>query len=112
MKASVLCYNLKGTKKGKQIAMIFGFLGYKIRHVEKEEYGLPLKVLAGMGEVQEQASGSVDGFSEEMLVMNPAGETMLDKALFLMRKESSDRIKSCAYGDESGVEFPGTLRRD
>ena len=87
MKASVLCYNLKGTKKGKQIAMIFGFLGYKIRHVEKEEYGLPLKVLAGMGEVQEQASGSVNGFSEEMLVMNPAGETMLDKALFLMRKE-------------------------
>ena len=87
MKASVLCYNLKGTKKGKQIAMIFGFLGYKIRHVEKEEYGLSLKVLAGMGEVQEQASGSVDGFSEEMLVMNPAGETMLDKALFLMRKE-------------------------
>ena len=46
-----------------------------------------MKVLAGMGEVQEQASGSVDGFSEEMLVMDPAGETMLDKALFLMRKE-------------------------
>ncbi|MBO1700018.1 DUF3783 domain-containing protein, partial [[Clostridium] symbiosum] len=41
MKSSVLCYNLKGTKKGKQIAMIFGFLGYKVRHVEKEEYHVP-----------------------------------------------------------------------
>ena len=47
MKSTVLCYNLKGTKKGKQIAMIFGFLGYKIRHVEKEEYEVPIGVLAG-----------------------------------------------------------------
>lgn len=87
MKASVLCYNLKGTKKGKQIAMIFGFLGYKIRHVEKEEYQLPLKVLAGLEEGQEKVNDSSAEFSEEMLVINPVGEAMLDKALFLMRKE-------------------------
>lgn len=38
MKSVVLCYNLKGTPKGKKIGMIFGFLGYKVRHVTAEEY--------------------------------------------------------------------------
>ncbi|MFR9065193.1 MAG: hypothetical protein ACLVJO_16220 [[Clostridium] scindens] len=47
MKSTVLCYNLKGTKKGKQIAMIFGFLGYKIRHVDKEEYEVPMACWRG-----------------------------------------------------------------
>ena len=79
---------LKGSRrKDESFCIMLQSEKYQKRKVEKEEYGLPLKVLAGMGEVQEQASGSVDGFSEEMLVMNPAGETMLDKALFLMRKE-------------------------
>ena len=56
MKSTVLCYNLKGTKKGKQIAMIFGFLGYKIRHVEKEEYEVPIGVLAGASSQDQEAA--------------------------------------------------------
>lgn len=88
MRSSVLCYNLKGTKKGKQIAMIFGFLGYKVRHVEKEEYMLPVGALAGTGKAEDAASVCAeDGFSDEMLVINAASEDMMDKALFLMRKE-------------------------
>ena len=88
MKSTVLCYNLKGTKKGKQIAMIFGFLGYKIRHVEKEEYEVPIGVLAGASsQDQEAAQYEGEGFPEEMLVMHAATEDMLDKALFLMKKE-------------------------
>lgn len=88
MRASVLCYNLKGTKKGKQISMIFGFLGYKIRHVEREEYGIPVKVLAGIADAEgESESYAGEGFSEEMLIMNPTNEEMLDKALFLMKKD-------------------------
>lgn len=88
MKSTVLCYNLKGTKKGKQIAMIFGFLGYKIRHVEKEEYEVPICVLAGASsQDQEAAQYEGEGFPEEMLVMHAATEDMLDKALFLMKKE-------------------------
>ena len=48
MRSAVLCYNLKGTGKGKKIGMIFGFLGYKVRHVETVEYGLPIGALAGI----------------------------------------------------------------
>lgn len=88
MKSSVLCYNLKGTKKGKQIAMIFGFLGYKVRHVGKEEYHVPIGVLAGADKMEgERPVFEEEGFSDEMLVMNAESEEMMDKALFLMRKE-------------------------
>jgi len=97
MKSVVLCYNLKGTPKGKKIGMIFGFLGYKVRHVTEEEYRLPLGVLAGIGpdnpegeldlgnETSESPEGN--GFSEEMLVIHAETEDMLDRALFLMKKE-------------------------
>ena len=46
MRATVLCYNLKGTTKGRKIGLIFGFLGYRVRHVEKEEYLLPVGEVA------------------------------------------------------------------
>lgn len=88
MKSTVLCYNLKGTKKGQKIAMIFGYLGYKVRHVEKTQYLQQIGVLAGVMEGEESLSVyEGEGFEDEMLVMNPASGEMLDKALFLMRKE-------------------------
>ena len=40
MRATVLCYNLKGTTKGRKIGLIFGFLGYRVRHVEEQDAGL------------------------------------------------------------------------
>ena len=46
VRATVLCYNLKGTAKGRKIGLIFGFLGYRVRHVEKEEYLLPVGEVA------------------------------------------------------------------
>lgn len=88
MRSTVLCYNLKGTKKGKQIGMIFGFLGYKVRHVEPAEYLVPIGILAGIDKSEpEMGEYAGEGFAEEMLVMNAATEEMLDKALFLMKKE-------------------------
>lgn len=87
MRSVVLCYNLKGTAKGRKLAMIFGFLGYKIRHVEAEEYQIPLKELVEAGEQTEKEPYTGDGFTEEMLVMQAATEDLLDKALFLMQKE-------------------------
>ena len=93
MKSAVLCYHLKGTEKGKKIGMIFGFLGFKVRHVEEEEYGLPIGVLAGIRakeDLQDTDTGCEykgEGFKEEMMVISAATEEMLDKALFLMKKE-------------------------
>lgn len=87
MKPTVLCYNLKGTQKGKKITMIFGFLGYKIRHVPAEEYLVALGALAGAEPRMEEEIYHGEGFSEEMLVIHTEQEELLDQALFLMRKE-------------------------
>ena len=84
MRATVLCYNLKGTTKGRKIGLIFGFLGYRVRHVEEEEYLLPV------GEVEEagvKAKEIEAVFQDEMLLMCPENERMLDQALQRMRKE-------------------------
>lgn len=126
MRATVLCYNLKGTAKGRKIGMIFGFLGYRVRHVEKEEYLLPVgevaegrsaeavneesgsgtgksaiaggkkeAVAAGTAATEEsvesavtnEMAGAEEVFQDEMLVMCPDNERMLDQALMRMRKE-------------------------
>lgn len=98
MRATVLCYNLKGTAKGRKIGMIFGFLGYKVRHVDRSEYMLPLEAVAEGQKEDMEASGKMcqnagseqeteSIFQEEMLVMCPENEQMLDQALFRMRKE-------------------------
>ena len=87
MKPTVLCYHLKGTKKGRQIAMIFGYLGYKIRHIEPKEYQIPIGVLVGINQPKQESFYEGEEFTDEMLVMYVPSEELLDKALFLMRKE-------------------------
>lgn len=95
MKSVVLCYHLKGTPKGKKIGMIFGFLGYKVRHVTGEEYHRPLGELVGiypsgedtLGQPVQKAEECKEDFPEEMLVIHATNEDMLDRALFLMKKE-------------------------
>ena len=46
MRQTVLCYNLKGTKKGRKLGMIFSYLGFKVRHILPEEYHIPVGELA------------------------------------------------------------------
>ena len=94
MRATVLCYNLKGTTKGRKIGLIFGFLGYRVRHVEEEEYLLPVGEVAEgrtTESINEEAGVKTKEieavFQEEMLLMCPENERMLDQALLRMRKE-------------------------
>ena len=94
MRATVLCYNLKGTTKGRKIGLIFGFLGYRVRHVEKEEYLLPVGEVAEgrtAESIKEEAGVETKeteaAFQDEMLLMCPENERMLDEALLRMRKE-------------------------
>ena len=88
MKSVVLCYNLKGTPKGRKIGMIFGFLGFQVRAVDQAEYLWPVGALTGLEEPgEEPESYEGEGFPEEMLVIQADTEDKLDKAIFLMRKE-------------------------
>ena len=91
MKSVVLCYNLRDTKKGRKIAMIFASLGYRVRHVEKGDYGQPIGVLAGADSKPDEKKIVYDGegFSDEMLVMYAEKQQMFDRALMMMRKEKS-----------------------
>lgn len=96
MRSMMLCYNLKGTKKGRKIGMLGSFLGFRVKYVEKEEYSKTIGVLTGLKEEisAEEISGADDekkeeitDFDEEMLVMLLADSQILDKLLFQMRKE-------------------------
>mgnify|MGYP000878362980 CR=1 FL=1 len=72
MKSIMLCYNLKGTKKGRKIGMLGSFLGFRVKYVEKEEYSKTIGVLTGLKEeVTEEASveetsGTDNAKNEEM----------------------------------------------
>ena len=97
MRSIMLCYNLKGTKKGRKIGMLGSFLGFRVKYVEKEEYSKTIGVLKE--EVAEEASveetsgtdnaknEEMTDFEEEMIVMLLADNQTLDKLLFQMRKE-------------------------
>lgn len=100
MKSIMLCYNLKGTKKGRKIGMLGSFLGFRVKYVEKEEYSKTIGVLIGLKEEvaeeasREETSGTdnekneeITDFEEEMLVMLLADNRILDKLLFQMKKE-------------------------
>ena len=97
MKSIMLCYNLKGTKKGRKIGMLGSFLGFRVKYVEKEEYSKTIGVLTGLKEEvaeeasREETSGTdnekITDFEEEMLVMLLADNRILDKLLFQMKKE-------------------------
>ena len=100
MRSIMLCYNLKGTKKGRKIGMLGSFLGFRVKYVEKEEYSKSIGVLTGLKEevaeeaVMEEPSGAdnekneeITDFEEEMLVMLLADNQILDKLLLQMRKE-------------------------
>ena len=94
MRATVLCYNLKGTAKGRKFGLIFGFLGYRVRHVEEEEYLLPVGEVAEgrtTESINEEAGVKAKEieavFQDEMLLMCPENERMLGQALQRMTKE-------------------------
>ena len=100
MKSIMLCYNLKGTKKGRKIGMLGSFLGFRVKYVEKEEYSKTIGVLTGLKEEvaeeasREETSGTdnekneeITDFEEEMLVMLLADNRILDKLLFQKKKE-------------------------
>ena len=84
---TVLLYNLNN-EKGRKIRFLLVRLGMRIRVVEKEDYGKPLGVLAGMKDVTlEDENAPVEDFQDEMLVLRGFTDKRLDAFLKGMRKE-------------------------
>ena len=93
MRSMILCYNLKGTKKGRKLGMLGSFLGFRIKYVEKEEYLKSIGELTGLINEKETTDSQIseqqdtEAFEEEMIVIQMEDHRMLDKLLFQMRKE-------------------------
>ena len=89
---TVLLYNLNN-EKGRQIRFLLVRLGMRIRVIEKEDYGKPLGVLAGMKDVMlENEDAPVEDFDEEMMVLYRFSDKRLDAFLQGMRKEGIERV--------------------
>ncbi len=89
---TVLLYNLNN-EKGRKIRFLLVRLGMRIRVIEKEDYGKPLGVLAGMKDVTlENEDAPVEDFDEEMMVLYRFSDKRLDAFLQGMRKEGIERV--------------------
>ncbi len=89
---TVLLYNLNN-EKGRKIRFLLVRLGMRIRVIEKEDYGKPLGVLAGMKDVMlENEDAPVEDFDEEMMVLYRFSDKRLDAFLQGMRKEGIERV--------------------
>lgn len=93
MRSMILCYNLKGTKKGRKLGMLGSFLGFRIKYVEKKEYLKSIGELTGLVNEKETTDSQIseqqdiEAFEEELIVIQMEDHRMLDKLLFQMRKE-------------------------
>lgn len=89
---TVLLYNLNN-EKGRKIRFLLVRLGMRIRVIEKEDYGKPLGVLAGMKDVTlENEDAPVEDFDDEMMVLYRFSDKRLDAFLQGLRKEGIERV--------------------
>ncbi|MEI3380919.1 MAG: DUF3783 domain-containing protein [Dorea sp.] len=116
MRSMILCYNLKGTKKGRKLGMLGSFLGFRIKYVEKEEYLKSIGELTGLINEKETMDSQIseqqdtEAFEEEMIVIQMEDHRMLDKLLFQMRKEKvRDSIKGSCNRTESELDIRSSL---
>ena len=93
MKPTVLLYNIKDRARLLKLHQALMPLGFRIRLVEKTEFGLPLGVLAGLDEKPEQeAEMEALDFSDEMAVMAGFTSAQVDAFILALRKHGVGRI--------------------
>ncbi len=89
---TVLLYNLNN-EKGRKIRFLLVRMGIRIRVVEKEDYGKPLGVLAGMKDVTlEDENAPVEDFPDEMMILRGFTDRRLDAFLKGMRSDGIERV--------------------
>ena len=97
MKPTVLLYNFKDRDRLMKIRQALLPLGFRIKIVEKQEFGLPLGVLAGIKEMKEAGEEQVasydgPGFEDEMAVMAGFTSAQVDGFIYALRKKGVGRI--------------------
>lgn len=122
MKPTVLLYNFTDSKRKMKVQQALMPLGFRLRAVKKEEYGLPVGVLAGVKglnedilkeagqetQKEESAQKQADGrlqrevpendssrkmdFSDEMAIMAGFSSAQIDAFIHALRKKGVGRI--------------------
>ena len=96
MKPTVLLYNFTDSKRKMKVQQALMPLGFRLKAVKKEEYGLPVGMLIGIKELdnEEAITDSSDNmdFSDEMAVMAGFTSTQIDAFIYSLRKKGIGRI--------------------
>ena len=96
MKPTVLLYNFTDSKRKMKVQQALMPLGFRLKAVKKEEYGLPVGTLVGIKELdnEEAITDSSDNmdFSDEMAVMAGFTSTQIDAFIYSLRKKGIGRI--------------------
>lgn len=93
MKETVLLYNFTADRdRLSKVRMALLPLGVRIRTVEKEEYGLPVGVLAGVKDIQAAVVEEPGDFEDEMAVMAGFTSGKVDAFIQALRKKGVGRI--------------------
>ena len=89
---TVLLYNMDN-EKSRKLKMLMIRMGMRIRMVDKEDYGSPVGLLAGLKEITlEDPHAEVMDFNDEMMILRGFTNVRLDLFLQAMRKEGIGRI--------------------
>ena len=89
---TVLLYNMDN-EKSRKLKMLMIRMGMRIRMVDKEDYGSPVGILAGLKEITlEDPNAEVMDFNDEMMILRGFTNARLDLFLQAMRKEGIGRI--------------------
>lgn len=100
MKETVLLYNFKEKDRLMKIRQALLPLGFRVRLVEKEDYGKPLGTLAGVKGMEEltfatdagENSAGAKGFDDEMAVLAGLTSSQVDAFIKALRKKGVGRI--------------------
>lgn len=95
MKETVLLYNFKDKSRLLKIRQALMPLGFRIKTVERKDFGKPLGALVGMKEMKtEEETTEYDGpgFEEEMAVMAGFSSAQVDAFIYALRKKGVGRI--------------------
>ena len=92
MKSTVLLYNFTDKARLLKVRRALMPLGFRLKLVEKKDFGLPLGVLAEGKEPEERDNYDGPGFEDEMAVMAGFTSTQVDAFIWALRKKGVGRI--------------------